>query len=75
MLTGPVARVSQLPILGRSQSEELVVDSATEDELSLAVTMALPGQLRLLGNYVGIYADFDGRLGGMHHPHLTHYCY
>jgi len=71
-LTFPVARVLQLPILDGDQTEEddeLVVDSGTEDELSIAITLALPGQLQLLGGFVGMYAEFDGRLGGMHHSY------
>jgi len=67
-----VARVLQLPILDDDENEEgnqVVIDSGTEDELSLAVTLALPGQLQLLGSFVGMYAEFDGRLGGMDHPY------
>ncbi len=66
----PVARVLQLPILDGDESvkdNKLMVDSGTEDELSLAITMALPGQLQLLGGFVGMYAEFDGRLGSMRH--------
>lgn len=65
-----MARVLQLPILDGDEIGEgngLVVDSGTEDILSLAITLALPGQLQLLGGFVGMYAEFDGRLGGMHH--------